>query len=302
MKLPLSRPSTRRSPSGYAAVISAPNSPTRRAIASSSKTIDFIVRPPVRRRTSVVRDIDTDGLRAHGWDERAGPGDAGHPDDDTVRFDDRPRRPPAPRNSRLLKAAHHQPVPRALHRQDPVTGARTSHREGRGRKPGRHRDASVIGRRNIGPGSDGPASPSAHPVRLELHRRIGTLGARDESEPTERQLRAPAATQRQTRTAPPGTDEPQYSSGPGIADRAAGVLSQGDEHRGSQSRIIPGERGRSNGKRRAVGRCVETRQYFENRIPGATVPSRLAGDVQQPLPHVRKAGFEPREKQDRKSV
>ena len=79
MKLPLSRPSTSSSPSGYASVISAPSSSTRAAIVASSKTIDLTGLPPVRRRTSGVLSIDTQRLRAAGRKEGVGAADARDP-------------------------------------------------------------------------------------------------------------------------------------------------------------------------------------------------------------------------------
>src|SRR5829696_3730293 len=108
MKLPLSRPSTSSSPSGYASVISAPSSATREAIVASSKMIDFTGLPPVRRRTSGVLSIDSQCLRAPLRKEGVGATDAGNPDYTIGIREHRPRFPAAAGHLGFLEAPHQE--------------------------------------------------------------------------------------------------------------------------------------------------------------------------------------------------
>src|SRR5437016_7627159 len=79
MKLPLRRPSTSSSPSGYAAVISWPSSRTRRAIVSSSKTICLSSRPPVCLRLAVLGNIHPYRPGSGPREIVSTPADSGHP-------------------------------------------------------------------------------------------------------------------------------------------------------------------------------------------------------------------------------
>src|SRR4026208_1790085 len=102
MKLPLSRPSTNSSPSGYALVISAPRAFTFAAMVASSYTIDLTVRPPVRRRAAPEV-----GIVRQGGGQRSGNGlrRAAHsrdPDDGSGQLDDGPCRTLRPRDPGAL--------------------------------------------------------------------------------------------------------------------------------------------------------------------------------------------------------
>src|ERR1051325_10922568 len=123
MKLPLRRPSTRSSPSGYASVISSPSSRTRRAIVASSKTICLSSRPPVCLRLAVLGNIHSHRRGSRPREVGSTPADSGDPENGFAARDDRVLRPVAARHTRLHQEAPHRPMPRSAERHQPVAGA-----------------------------------------------------------------------------------------------------------------------------------------------------------------------------------
>src|SRR4029077_7254561 len=132
MKLPLRRPSTRSSPSGYAAVISWPSSRTRRAIVSSSKTIRLSSRPPVCLRLAVLGNIHPYRPGSGPREIVSTPADARHPQNGFAARDDRVAGPVAPRHARFHQHPPERPSPDAAEWNQPV--ARTP-RPPRGTQP-----------------------------------------------------------------------------------------------------------------------------------------------------------------------
>src|SRR6187431_783351 len=122
MKLPLSRPRTRRSPEGYASVISAPSASTRAAMVCSSKTIDFTGLPPVRRSTSGVLSVNAERLHTSRGNPFGRTTHTGDPDDIACPGDDRPGSAAATGHPGVLKAPDDQPTTRPPERTHPVPG------------------------------------------------------------------------------------------------------------------------------------------------------------------------------------
>src|SRR5205814_7789680 len=123
MKLPLRRPSTSSSPSGYAAVISWPSSRTRRAIVSSSKTIRLSSRPPVCLRLAVPGNIHSH--RRGSWPREIGstPADSGNPENSFAAHDDRVLRPVAACHARVHQQPPHGPMPDTTERYQRIPRA-----------------------------------------------------------------------------------------------------------------------------------------------------------------------------------
>src|SRR5687767_15347394 len=77
-------------------------------MAASSYTMDFTVRPPVRRRTSEPLGINPPGPGAGARNSHRRPADTRYPYDLPRGFDHRPPDPLAARDFRVLHATHHQ--------------------------------------------------------------------------------------------------------------------------------------------------------------------------------------------------
>src|SRR5213593_1169085 len=127
MKLPLRRPSTSSSPSGYAAVIAWPSSRTRRAIVSSSKTIRLSSRPPVCLRLAVLGNIDPHRRGSGPREIVHTPADSRDPQNGFAADDHRVAGPVAARHARFHEHPPQRPPPDAADRHQPVAWTRRPH-------------------------------------------------------------------------------------------------------------------------------------------------------------------------------
>src|SRR2546425_4050949 len=150
MKLPLRRPSTSSSPSGYAAVISWPSSRTRRAIVSSSKTIRLSSRPPVCLRPAVLGNIHPYRPGSGPREIVSTPADSGDPQNGFAAGDDRVAGPVAARHARFHQHPPQRPPPDAAQGHQPVARTRRPHLPVGSRDPGRPFSPRQPGRRRIG--------------------------------------------------------------------------------------------------------------------------------------------------------
>src|SRR5688572_2990902 len=113
MKLPFSNPSTRRSPTGYASVISWPSSRTRAEISSAPNAIRFTGRPSSRgssteREATIEPFTDIPDHRSAGpLGRRRHAANTRNPYDFVVREHDRPACSAGPRNPRVTKEPFH---------------------------------------------------------------------------------------------------------------------------------------------------------------------------------------------------
>src|SRR6266487_5602736 len=148
MKLPLRRPSTSSSPSGYAAVISWPSSRTRRAIVSSSKTIRLSSRPPVCLRPAVLGNIHPYRPGSGPREIVSTPADSGDPQNGFAAGDDRVAGPVAARHARFHQHPPQRPPPDAAQGHQPVARTRRPHLPVGSRDPGRPLGPRQPGRRD----------------------------------------------------------------------------------------------------------------------------------------------------------
>src|SRR2546426_7127356 len=128
MKLPLRRPRTSSSPSGYAAVISWPSSRTRRAIVSSSKTIRLSSRPPVCLRPAVLGNIHPYRPGSGSREVVSAPADSRDPENGFAAGEDRVAGPVAARHSRFHQHPPQRPPPDATEGNEPDVEDRKSTR------------------------------------------------------------------------------------------------------------------------------------------------------------------------------
>src|SRR2546430_1810331 len=172
MKLPLRRPSTSSSPSGYAAVISWPSSRTRRAIVSSSKTIRLSSRPPVCLRLAVLGNIHSH--RRGSWPREIGstPADSGNPKNGFATRHDRVLRPVAAWHARVHQQPPYGTMPDATERYQRIPRPQRPHfpcasRNPRRPVPARHALGRRL-RRPLHPELAKPRAPSLC-IRHHLH-------------------------------------------------------------------------------------------------------------------------------------
>src|SRR5438477_3816403 len=170
MKLPLRRPSTSNSPSGYAAVISWPSSRTRRAIVSSSKTIRLSSRPPVCLRLAVLGIILSH--RRGSWPREIGstPADSGDPKNGFATRHDRVLRPVAAWHARVHQQPPYGTMPDATQRYQRIPRPQRPHfpcasRNPRRPVPARH----ALGRRLRRPLHPELAKPRAPALFIRHH-------------------------------------------------------------------------------------------------------------------------------------
>ena len=197
MKLPLSRPRTSSSPSGYASVISAPSSPTRRGDRRLvvNDRLDRLpagaaqdLRRTQHRRAQPPFPVPEGGRRS---DRRPGP---------TPR---RPaRRAPATRRDgcaapRVLKAANQEPPAGAAERADSLTRRPATNDERGGREPRGESAPLLAGRRGLRPPAEAPPSPPTFAFsRLECPRRRLAVPVRPiQHQPPEGDLGRPPSAQ-----------------------------------------------------------------------------------------------------------
>src|SRR6266550_1439625 len=164
MKLPLRRPSTSSSPSGYAAVISWPSSRTRRAIVSSSKTIRLSSRPPVCLRLAVLGNIHSH--RRGSWPREidSTPADSGDPKNGFATRHDRVLRPVAAWHARVHQQPPYGTMPDATQRYQRIPRPQRPHfpcasRNPRRPVPARHALGRRL-RRPLHPKLTKPRAPS----------------------------------------------------------------------------------------------------------------------------------------------
>src|SRR2546427_502336 len=273
MKLPLRRPSTSSSPSGYAAVISWPSSRTRRAIVSSSKTIRLSSRPPVCLRLAVLGNIHPYRPGSGPREIVSTPADARHPQNGFAAGDDRIAGPVAPRHSRFHQHPPQRPSPDAAERNQPVARTGRPHFPVRSRDPRRPVRARQPGRRRIG---------SPRHAKLAEHRTAPLPGGDDfhgggdragHPQAIERYLRHPPARQGQP---PPGwaaRQLDQLTPAPHPQDQA-GTPRRGPQQHGRQDVIIASQPPPGNFDAVRLDAQSEIGQMVEDAVPGVPLARR----------------------------
>src|SRR5689334_1527396 len=293
MKLPLRRPSTRSSPSGYAAVISWPNSRTRRAIVSSSKTIRLSSRPPVCLRLAVLCNIHSHRPSSRLREIGSTPANARYPENGFATRDHRITGAIAARHLRFHQHATHLPPPHATQRHHTVTGPQRSHLP-------------------VTPGNPCRPVASGKPlrgcVRRPLHVELTELrpslllflpnlhnlqillnlprASAAHAHAVEGHLRAPPAAERQPtpRRAAREVNQPQ---GTAHAEHQSRPARRGAHERDGQPVIIAGEACPSNVETMRIEAKLKTGKVFQRVVPGAPLQRRRTPRAQHVLAHAR---------------
>src|SRR5512147_1366368 len=194
--LPLSVPITRRSPSGKAAVISRPSSPTRAWMAASSNTTRPRWRPGARGSSMAGHVYPERRLTCTGH-QHVGAADRRNPGQFSPALENRPAGPVAAGDPGVLKATNRQPVTGAMQRRHPVAGAPPPDHQRAGDEPGR----AAVARLSRWCGFGGPIEAEVTPVhatplsRDRLTVRCACRLRRKETEPVPGTLQSPAAAQ-----------------------------------------------------------------------------------------------------------
>src|SRR6185503_13471198 len=121
--------------------------------------IDLTGFPPVRRRISGVLSIDAHSLRSRFRKEGVGATDARDPHRPVGAGEHRPRRAPAPRHPRVLKAPNQQSPAGTAKRADSLARHPAANNERGGREPRRESAPLLAGRRGLRPPAEAPPSP-----------------------------------------------------------------------------------------------------------------------------------------------
>src|SRR3954447_289220 len=191
MKLPLSSPSMRSSPRGYASVISAPSASTRAAMVASSNTIDLTGFPPVRRSTSGVLSIDAERLQTGRREEGVRPADARDPHHGCAASDHRPGLPSGSWDPGVLEAAHHQAAAGSGEGAHPVAGRPRTDQQRAGSEPRGKTIARLPLGCRFGTPAKSPAAPLPGPFGALKRHVFRDRAWRGQTEPIERDLRPP---------------------------------------------------------------------------------------------------------------
>src|SRR5881394_1196441 len=177
MKLPFNNPSTSRSPSGYAAVITLPSSFTRAAMVSAANTMRLSSRPPVCLSCAVLGNIEPHRPGSGRRDAVGTTTDARDPQNGFTAGDDGIAGPLAARHARFHQEPSQRPVSDAAERQQLVALLRPAQLPARPIHPGAPGAAVDPSRRGLGTPLDAelaeqgaaPLTRREHALRRALH-------------------------------------------------------------------------------------------------------------------------------------
>src|SRR5438874_4242282 len=280
MKLPLRRPSTSSSPSGYAAVISWPSSRTRRAIVPSSKTIRLSSRPPVCLRFAILGNIHSHRRGSGPREIGSTPADSGDPENRLAAHDDRVLRPIAAWHARVHQQPPYRPMPDTAERYQRIPRAQGPNFP-RAPSPDPRRPVTAgepLGRRLRRPLQSKLAKLRAPSlvIRLHLHNlpNLPTLPrAVTHADPVKRHLRHPRPAERLT-PSPRAPGEPCQLPRPLRAQHQAGAPGRGPQHGHRQCVIIARHHPPGNVEAVLVHPEIEIGQVAEHAVPRASLECR----------------------------